>query len=255
MSKKIGSAIIFGDNHFPYSCQESHDAIYEFAKYKQPDSHVHIGDCLDLGGISRHVKDDLIAQVDDLVETGLISLGKHFNKLMEKTPKSKIYWIEGNHDQRLDAFVKKNPSWRKILDNPLKLLRAFGDCDTSKIEYVRLDDFEDDFRLGKMHFCHGFYTGKHTAATHADAYKENITFGHCHTVQMFTNVHRSKPYAGYAIGHLMSKEGRKYLKGRPTRWVKGFAYYEYIKPNGIFTMHLLPIVNGQFIFDGRIYGK
>ena len=257
MSKKakdnIIGTVVWSDGHAPFMCMPSHNAIYAFCKDKKPTNHVHIGDCLDLAGISAYVKEDLQAQTDNVIEDALIQLGTHFNKLFKITPKSNIYWIKGNHDLRLQTFVRKNPSWKGLLDNPLRLLKAFGGCDTSRIKYIELDDFEDDFKIGKMHFCHGFYHCKHTAAKHVEAYGESVCFGHVHTMQMFTAVRRTKPIAGYTVGHLMTKEARKYLKGRPTRWVKGFGYMEHIESSGQYTFHLLPIIDGSFIFNGKVY--
>jgi len=250
----IGTVIVWSDEHHPCIDEGAHEAVYAFSKDKQPDYHVHIGDCLDLGGIGHHVTNDFIAQYEHPVEAGLVSLGRHFNRLAKITPKSKIVWIIGNHDDRLDRFAQANPAWRGIVDRPLKLLRGFGDCTvTDRIKVVRLDDFEDDFKIGKMHFCHGFSACLHVASKTVDAYDESITFGHAHTMQMFTRVKKHKPRAGYCVGHMMSKEGRRYLKGTPVRWVTGFGYMEYLKKNGNFNMYLMPIIDGGFIYGGKYY--
>ena len=252
----LGKVIIWSDEHHPYIDGGAHEAIYQFAKDVRPDYHILIGDCLNLGGISRHVQDDLIAQYEEPVEEGLVSLGKHINKLWEITPRAKIVWIWGNHDERLRTFARRHPSWRGIVDDPIKLLRGFGDCSKAgRIDLVQLDDADDEWKLGKMHFCHGHYTGKHCAAATVEAYSEAVTFGHAHTMQMFTAVRKKLPVAGYCVGHLMSREARKYLKGRPVRWVTGFGYMEYDRDGGEFTQHLLPIVHGQFRYGGKTYGK
>ena len=251
----IGRVVVWSDQHFPYHDERAHEAIYAFAKDTNPDVHLHIGDCLNLGGISRHVQDDLIQQYEEPVLEGLLSFGRHINHLCETSPESEIIWIWGNHEERLRAFVRKHPSWRGIIDDPLGLLEYFGKVKDARkiIRLVILDDSTDDYKIGKMHYCHGFSACKHTAAKHVEDYGESVTFGHSHTMQLFTAVRRSKPIAGYCVGHLMSKEGRRYLKGRPHRWVTGFGYMEYLKRTGQYTMHLLPIIDGKFIY-GKVYG-
>ena len=213
-----------------------------------------IGDCLDLNGISRHTEDDFVAQYEEPVEAGLLSLGKHINQLQKINPNSKLIWIFGNHDDRLRKFAKKFPAWRGIVDKPRKLLMAYGDCPrANEIKVVYLDDYEDDFQIGKMHFAHGFYAGKYPAAKTVEAYDQSVCVGHAHTMQMHTKNKRTNPRAGYCIGHLVARQARRYLKGSATRWMTGFGYLEYLKHGGNFTMHLLPIIDGGFIFAGKQY--
>lgn len=255
-SREYGSVVQWADPHHPYADRKAIEAILDFSASMKPTYHLFIGDCLNLGGISRHVMDDFIAQYEEPVLEGLIQFGKHLDTVHKINPKSKIVWIWGNHDERLRAFVKKHPSWRGILDDPIKLLRNFGECKVAdKIELVQFDDPEQSYSIGKMSFVHGYFCGKHTASQHVEAYVKSITFGHTHTMQQFCTVRGgTEPLAGFSIGHLMDKEGRKYLKGRPHRWVTGFAFMEYNKSSGNYTQHLLPIVNGKFIFNGREYG-
>lgn len=208
---------------------------------------------LDLRGISRWSITNFLAQYEEPVIDGLLSAARHFNTLFEINPRAKVVWVLGNHDLRLEAFIESHPSWRGICDDILGLLKFFGKCKKAdKIEIVRLDDWEDDYCIGKMHFAHGFSTCKHVAAKHVEEYDEAVTVGHSHTMQMFTTTKRGEPRAGYVIGHLSNRGARKYLRGRPTRWVTGFAYMEY-DDTGEFTQHLLPIVNGRFRFAGKVY--
>ena len=252
MKDAVGQVIVWADAHHPYADVRAQNTICKFAKHIQPDFHIFIGDCLDLNGISRHTYDDFIAQYEDPVQAGLTSFGNLINHLQKITPNAKIVWIFGNHDDRLRKFAKRFPAWRGIVDKPLKLLQAFGGClGADKIKVVYLEDFTDDFKIGKMHFNHGHYTCKHTAAKHVEAYDESVTYGHAHTMQMFTMIKRDKPRAAYCVGHLMDKRGRKYLKGAPTRWVTGFGFMEYLKKSGRYTMHLLPIVKNGFMYGGR----
>ena len=250
----LGTVVCWPDRHDPHIDRVAEAAIYQFTKQWKPDYDLHIGDCLDLSGISRWTTSNYVAQYEEKVIDGLISLGAHFNTLFKINPKGKKVWIIGNHDARLDAFVEQNPSWRGICDDILGLIRVYGKCKRAdEIEIVRLDDFEDDYSIGKMHFAHGFSSCKHVAAKHVEEYDESITFDHTHTMQMHSTTKRNSPRQGYCIGHIISREGRKYLKGRASRWVTGFAFMEYDRQSGEFTQHLLPIVNGRFRFAGKTY--
>jgi len=249
------SAVQWPDLHCPHEDQEAINAILAFSRKWKPNVHVLMGDVLNLSGISRHVHDDLIEQYTETVGACLKNFGKIVDEIAKVNPKSRIVWIWGNHDERLRAFVRKNPSWRDVLDKPLQLLKAFGECrHADRIELVQFDDPEESFLLGKMAYVHGHYVGKHCASQHVEAYGESVTFAHAHTMQMFTAVRRGDPIVGYCIGNLMNKNGRKYLKGRPHRWVTGFAFIEWEPADdNDFTQHPLPIVRGKFRFAGKTY--
>jgi predicted phosphodiesterase len=250
----MGSAVQWSDLHCPHEDLEAVDSVLRFTKEWKPTHHIFIGDCLNLSGISRHVQDDLVEQYEEPVEVGLQHFGQLIDEVVRASPDAQIIWIWGNHDERLRSFVRKNPAWRKILDKPLKLLQAFGNCENAhRVRLVQFKDPEQHFKIGRMSFVHGHYTGKHVAAQHVEAYGESVTFGHSHTMQQFTAVRKGQPVGGYCIGHLMSKSGRQYLKGRPHRWVTGFAFMEWNDSTGMYTQHLLPIVKGEFRFAGRTY--
>jgi len=250
----VRGVVQLSDLHCPHVDKPALQAVTKFIAQWKPERVVLIGDALNLSGISRHVQNDLIEQVEDRVDTGLSSLTSVLDDVVRAAPGVHFDWIWGNHDERLRAFVQKNPSWRGIIDEPLRLLKEFGGCrHTRRIDIHQFVDYDEDFSIGRMAFVHGHYLGKHPAAAHVEAYGQSVTFGHTHTMQMFTTVRKGLPVAGYTIGHLMSKEGKRYMKGRPDRWVTGFAYMEYDDKTGIYTQHLIPIVEGQFCFAGKLY--
>jgi len=254
MPSELGTVVQWPDRHDPFIDRVAEEVIYQFTKKWKPDYDLHIGDNLDLGGISRFNVTNYKTQYEEVVIDGICSLGAHYNKLFKINPNGKKVWILGNHDLRLDTFVDQHPSWRGICDDIIGLLKFYGNCPRAdEIEVVRLDDFEDDFHIGKMHFIHGYSSCKHVTAKMVEDYDESVTFGHAHTMQMFTKVKRKSPRAGYCIGHILNREGRKYLKGSATRWMTGFAFMEYNKETGEFTQHLLPIVNGKVRFAGKVY--
>lgn len=254
---KLCTAVVWSDLHCPWSESVAVNAIYKFTKAMKPEYDIHIGDNLDCAGISRFAVDDPKMQYEDPMIAGFQALGKHFNHLFKINPKGKKVWIIGNHENRLEAFVAKNPTWRGMLDDIPTLMKAFGKCPRAdEIEIIYLRDMEDEFRVGHMSFCHGFSATKHVACKHVEDYDESVTFGHSHTMQMFTTTKRGVPRAGYCIGNLINKEGRRYMKGRAMRWVTGFAYMEYEVGgdfDGDYNLYLAPIVRGRFRYGGKIW--
>ena len=250
----LGYVVQWSDTHYPHIDRVAERAVLQFSKDWMPDTHVFIGDCLDLSSISRWSKKAFIEQYTDPVINSFIEFGNALEAIRKINPNSRLIWIWGNHDERLDAFVQEFPAWRGIADDVVGLIKQYGKTDViDDVEIVRIEDIEDDFTIGKMHYYHGTRSNKHVAAAMVEAYDESITFGHSHTMQSFAKSKRGQFRMGFCIGNMVSRAGRKYTKGSPFSWVTGFAFMEYNKHSGEFTQHLLPIVNGKFRFGGKTY--
>lgn len=207
-----------------------------------------------MSGLSKHVQEDYREQGRETIKKEFIALAWFIDGTVENNPRAQFDWNWGNHDNRLVRFANKHPAWADVLDDPLGMLKSLGGCqNTHRIRLVQFEDPEETHSIGKMSWVHGHYTGKHVACQHVEAYGESITFGHAHTMQMFTAVRKGEPVAGYCIGHMMDKSGRRYLNGLPHRWVTGFAFLEHDERSGNYTQHLLPIVDGGFCFGGKYY--
>ncbi len=234
------------------------DSAYEIIADKKPDYIILLGDLINLHTISSHAATDFMDRYKDTVLAGLESAGQFLNGLKQANDKAKIVWILGNHDKRFHKFVNKNPEWRNLIDNPLRLVKIFGSIPwADEIEIVDLLDDEDDWTPGncKLSHCHGHFTGKYPASKHVDAFHQSVVFGHCHTIQQFTARRKKQSIAGYAVGHMMTDEGCRYLLGRPHPWARGVGYLYWDDDTGWFHQNLLPALpDNSFIFEGKRYG-
>ena len=255
---KILSAIQLADQHCPFVEQGVVDSAYEIIADKKPNYIILLGDLINLHTISTHASQDFIDRYRDPVLRGFISAGEHLRGLKQASEKSKIVYILGNHDKRLVRFVNKNPEWRGMLDDPVKLLRLFGDVPwANEIEVVDLLDDEDDWAPGncRLSHCHGHFTGKHNASKHIEAYHQSVVYGHCHTIQIHTARRKKHSIAGFAVGHMMTDEGCRYLKGVPQPWARGIGYLYWDDVDGFFTQNLIYAQDDySFIFEGKKYG-
>ena len=59
-------------------------------------------------------------------------------------------------------------------------------------------------------------------------------------------------HAAYGIPCL-SDLSPDYLNGKPNSWIHGFGV-AYVMPDGRFNLYPIIITNGQFVFNGKIYG-
>ena len=253
-SEDLGYVVQWGDTHYPHIDQRAEDAVLQFSRDWQPDTHLWIGDCLDLASISRFSTRSFMTQYQDPVIDSIRGFGQAINRVRKINPNSRLVWIFGNHDERLESFVEEYPAWRGIADDVRGLIRQFGRCDAiDDVEIIKLKDIDDDFSIGKMHYHHGTKANIHCAASMVAEWEACITFGHTHTQQVFTKTTRGKFRQAYCIGHLSNRNARGYVKGNSLRWVTGFAFMEHDKKTEQFTQHVIPIVNGGFRYAGKTY--
>lgn len=121
---------------------------------------------------------------------------------------------------------------------------------------TRLREFSDPHNIGKVTFIHGHEIcgGEHVAKAAVINYERSIRFGHHHTYQTYTKtsaIDQKLGKTGIAVPCLCSK-GPKYGEGKPNRWVQGFNF-GYIHPNGEFTDYIGVIVDGRFVWNGKVY--
>jgi hypothetical protein len=101
---------------------------------------------------------------------------------------------------------------------------------------------------------HGNYTNQFHAKKVVTKYFENIVYGHTHQYQVHAVVGRNRhPVTATSLGTL-SQFDLPYVSGL-TDWVHMFGVIEYYGNQGHFSLHPIPIINGQFSYGGTLYGK
>lgn len=158
----------------------------------------------------------------------------------------KITYLEGNHEDRVNRYLDKNPEMEGLIEiqDVLKIKER-------NIKWVKMNDL---YKLGDMYFTHGMYTNKYCAQKHLDTLGCNITFGHGHKTQTaFQNHAMAKPIMAYALGTLGDK-APDYMRNRPANWINQFAIYYYDTNTGRFNLYPINIIKGKFLWGGKQYG-
>ena len=159
----------------------------------------------------------------------------------------KVFFI-GNHEDWIEQAIDKNPQgegyWE--LDENLQL----------KERGWKLVELNGTYPLGKLTVCHGLYTNIYHARKMVDTFSSSVIYGHTHDLQEHTKVTPidvADVHKGKSIGCLCNVN-QAYGKNRPNKWVHAFSVV-YLLPNGNFNEYTINIVGGQFIWNGKIYGK
>lgn len=248
---KTHKTIVLPDIHVPNHDTPSLKAIFQFLKFYKPDRLIQLGDLCDWDSVTTYDprrESDIVCIEDEVkaVNSFLDELESHLPKSCEKV------LIGGNHEERFTKF--KTKFGNEIGMRRMRKLTSWWD------EY-RLPDrrwswcqYGEWRQYGKIVYTHGWYIGKGCAAKHLNLYHKNIIFGHTHIFDVATAVGLDgNPVMGASIGTL-SKTNLSYLIGKPpVNWIHMFATVETL-PNGQFTPNFIPIIDGKFISNGRVFG-
>ncbi len=247
---KIKKVFVAGDYHVPFEDKKTLAAVEEYMKDSQPDEIIYLGDFMDLNCISSHNIGNLRAVESTRIIKDFDAANIILDRHQKLCPKAKFTFLEGNHCYRLNRYVDANPQLEGILEVP-KLLRL----KERNIKFIPSWSKGEVYRIGKASFIHGLYTSPGHAKQHAEAYGENIFYGHLHDLQSFSKTRNgdNKTIIAQCLGCLCEYK-QYYLKGRPNKWQQAFATFNFF-PDGFFNYYVTSIYKHRFVSpEGKIYG-
>jgi predicted phosphodiesterase len=235
--------IVISDVHYPF-----HDEVYEKVKEyivsEQPEYLIVNGDWIDAFSVSTHPRHyDIRVSLVDEIEW----LKKEMTWLHKNLPKTKKYYIIGNHEHRINAYVARN---------------AFEMIGVSGVDFRDQIDIEgwDIVYSGikesdMMHW--GYAVGHYDKASANAGYcvtrlmmslGTNVIQAHGHKNAMVTRRTKNGLFFGFESGCLRTLDTEYSIH---SNWGHGFV--EIVK-QGIHTFaYNVPIVDGYFYINGKIY--
>ena len=183
---------------------------------------------------------DMDADVDDVNKCMDI-----VDESLDKADCKKKYITEGNHDNWMNMVVEKYPYLPKY---------KFANAVDLKGRGYTYYPFGKHLKIGKLYFYHGHqYGGQYHTANHLRKLGCNIMYGHWHDIQQMSATHMDGAKSAWSIGCLkdMSDEANSWLGNRRINWAHAFAIVDFYK-NGLFTVHVIQIINGQTSLWGEL---
>jgi predicted phosphodiesterase len=257
-SENPKSVLYLSDVHVPIHDERALAAVIAFARDRKPEVIVVAGDFWDCWLISSHDK-----EADRLFDPGArlqeeFDIGRPILRALCDVAQ-RVHFIPGNHENRISRLIKANPGlfglraleWKTLADMP---------------DGVTVHQYGTRLRVGLVNFVHGDRLGggrfgppKHAASWVLDNQgNRSVVFGHTHRLeQRFKTVwdESGRPHQYVAIngGHLSDVSRQKYVN--EPNWQHGCVFFDGWSVAGKprVTPHLLPIVDGRFSFDGRVY--
>lgn len=234
-ARKVG---LLYDVHLPYHDSSALNLAVERLHYEQVDAIVLAGDLIDCYQLSDFEKDPRERSFKYEIDT----VKAFLQEMRTRFPKARIIYIEGNHEQRFDRYIRKHApallDIETITFTELLKLKDFG------VEYVGNKRVT---HLGKLNIVHGHEFGKSVFSPVNPARgfymraKANVIGGHHHQ----TSEHAENDITGsitcaWSVGCLCDLHPA-YMP--LNKWNLGFAVVE-VDQSGQFSVHNHKIING-----------
>lgn len=250
------TTILVPDIQFPYHDVLMTSKLVRVIKDVQPDAIVQIGDGIDFPQVSKWTR----GQKGEYAET----LQKHIDgfkgllsQVREAAPKARISWLEGNHDLRIQEYVRSQGPALGTL-RALEMVNLFGLSELG-IEYLK-----GPFHIGTNTYAvHGHEAGGYAASPAAWDLKfikrygsdKNIVFGHTHQPFLSTRAigfnGKVSPRFTMNIGSVMDPTHAHYVKDGSVSWTMSFGV---LRDDGKRIYPELIVANDRgFFMEGRKY--
>ena len=239
----ISKVIILPDIHMTDKTPKTYKVVKGFISQFKPDETIILGDFMDVASLSAWDYDKKRKMEGRRFLKEVDCANKELDYIQKYS--KKIIYIVGNHENRVDRYLDKNPEMEGMIDllTVLKIHKR-------KIEWIPLDKV---YALGKCNFVHGLYTNQYHAKKTLEAVGDNIVYGHVHQASSFFKTAKlQKPIMAYSLGCL-GDLAPEYMAGKWANWITGFGVMYYNTDNGLFNLYPINIISNKFIFNGVEY--
>ena len=219
-----------------------------------------LGDHLDCAGwLSKHHPFKTVQEARYSFEADVDAANAFLDGVQQRCPKAVIHYLEGNHEERLEAFVveasaghERDAAYLRKLFSPESLLHL----ETRGITYYRRTHQHGDIRrrgvlkLGHCAFLHGTNHAKHSAYQHLQQHKCCVVFGHTHRRQQAGTADLKTEIDAWCPGCLCQFEPI-WKHSEPTEWSHGYGL-QCVRDDGSFQHVNVAIVDGRSYLDQLI---
>jgi UDP-2,3-diacylglucosamine pyrophosphatase LpxH len=245
--------VIIPDSHGCYINKKAKNAFLKDLKVLDPEEIVMLGDHVDCSGfLSTHGLPGAMADCAYSYEQDIAAANKFLDEIQKAAPNAKIWYIEGNHEFRVERWASATALGKRMDAEGLRkrvcpehLLDLAG----RGITYIRSHEFHHGInipgtiRLGKCYFTHGISAAKYAAERHLDAFADNVVFGHVHRNQSAVSRKVATGTIGAWSPGCLAELQQLYNHTSPTGHSHGFAV-QLVAGSGNFQHIQITIADG-----------
>jgi len=224
MGRKVLS---FGDAHGEYVDDKAYNLMLRYAKKWKPDEIIINGDMVDFYALSKFDKNP---ERRTTTQQEIYMAQELLGKVRSAAPTAKIVYLKGNHEDRLQKFLWRNPELHGMDALDLKELLGLKELG---IKYVdATTDYwkatSGHYKIGDLLVMHGDnrlngastsrYAG-YSAKNTMNTLQHSVLLGHTHRAAIVYQTNPSGIMVGIEGGCLCQKTGT-------ANWQQGFVTFE-----------------------------
>jgi hypothetical protein len=247
----VETVCIIPDMQVPQQDDKAIAVALDIIRYIKPTKAIFLGDVIAADSVSKYDKatwKEAEIKLSDEVDATNVVLDR-FDNVFKLTKTKEIYYLEGNHEQRILKWAIKNAAMLGANFDGLRV-QSLLRLDQRKYRYIYRQD--QPLRFGKANFRHGLYLNQYHAGKTVSNTGHNTYYGDTHDHQVYTAMHDEgdEPRMAMSMGCLCNYN-QSYMEGRPNHWIKGMGVV-YFSDN-IHSPYFIPIVNNQAIWNGKVF--
>lgn len=257
----------------PFHDEKAMSVALQIVKELQPDIIINIGDMLDLAEYSRFVGEASFART---TQASIDRAHEFLAQQKAASPSAKIVLFEGNHDRRIDTWIKKNamqsfglrPGGTPPETWPSMSIPALLNLDALGVKYIEGYPAGSYYINDRLKVKHGDKTGKRGTVANKIVSDEQVSTitGHTHGLEMVYHTvdtqRGPRTRFGSTLGCLCridgavpSTKGSTDSFGRPVKryedWQQGIGVVTYLDGDNPFDLEKVYIHEGFSIFRGK----
>ncbi len=239
--------LFLADLHLPYEDPYALNIALTYAKTENIDTIVLGGDIVDFMSVSFW---DRELTNRDLNKERRYAI-QVLTKIRQTFPKATIYYIQGNHEERLERYLlRKAPELGALDELSVKNLLQLEKLNITYINNREIiNKTNQPFKIETLYHLHGHEIRTHwtiitVARTLFQRSLENVIFGHFHITQEWIQRKINNDVMSSSSVGCLCKLSAPY--SIVNNWNHGFAIIEY-KKNGQFTTRNYKIRNGEVL--------
>jgi hypothetical protein len=231
------------DIHAPFQDELAISALKDFIKWFKPDDVIYLGDVVDFYAISHFLKDPerALKLQDEIDEAKYI-----INDINRATPKSKKWFIKGNHEARLQKYLwseaKELASLRSLqLDSLMEFKKQ-------NLTYIK----EGRMNYKGLLVKHGGVVRKFTGYTAKAEYEKNGVSGisaHTHRLGAYRHNNDGGAYIWVESG-CICRTDQEYLDGETPNWQEGWVIGYFKNNSKRYHLETVPYVDKKAMYGG-----
>lgn len=258
--KGYEQTVIISDTQYPWIDAPAEAALMEFVAETQPDQIIQIGDFADFYSLANFDKKITPSQQVYLEEEVSLSRRKLVEWASLVPRKTRKVFIEGNHEARVARYLEREGG-------------AFFDlAELSVSSLLRVEEAGWKYvgpygagvwvgRPGGLWATHGDFARKwsaDSAQAHLAKYGHSVIHGHTHRLGAFYQTLQGadgpRTLGAFEVGCICSFNDTP-RSSVTNDWQHGFAVVWTSKTSPRFHVDLVAIVDGEFVYAGKKYGR